>query len=222
MGNNLTSPNSITAPCNLSDLKGWYTEEISNIENEAVRSIMMLVGRSLDELVRWPTRSVLFWQGCDRVVEKGSKTKYHQYPEQLKAVAKAAKVYLDGRVNGPAIAAFMISGGERPERFGSSNAWSVHHLYSGKFPYLGRKSTTHAAKSCEHFTQSAGLVAVHPITDALCDESPALTWLLRAKAFDRFGYDPDGVFSSNRDRLGFAGSTCEIMFRSEPEIVSNR
>jgi hypothetical protein len=94
-------------------------------------------------------------------------------------MARARGVVLDTRPNGPAIAAFILAGGIRPERFGSSNAWSVHHLYSGKFPYIGPKTTTHAAKESGHFTQSAGLVAAHPIADALVDEFPFFAWLLR-------------------------------------------
>jgi hypothetical protein len=80
----------------------------------------------------------------------------------------------------------------------------VHHLYSGKFPLPIQVGTTHAAKGPTHFTQSAGLVAVHPVADSLCDESPALTWLLRAESFRRFGYDPDGAFSSAPNVYGFA------------------
>ncbi|MGH2361673.1 MAG: hypothetical protein ACRDGM_14170 [bacterium] len=117
-------------------------------------------------------------------------------------MAKARRVVLDTRPNGPAIASFVLAGGTRPERFGSSNAWSVHHLYSGKFPYIGRETTTHAAKECNHFTQSAGLVAAHPVADALVDEFPFFAWFLRAQAHLLFGYDPDGVFSSARNDTG--------------------
>jgi len=127
-------------------------------------------------------------------------------------MAKTQCVVLDGRPNGPAIASFRLAGGKRPPRFGSSNSWSIHHLYSGKFPYPGYQETTHAAKSCLHFTQSAGLIAVHPIADAMVDEFPFFAWLLRGGAFLRFGYDPDGVFSSSRDDCGFiAGRVCRVI-----------
>jgi len=87
----------------------------------------------------------------------------------------------------------------RPERFGSSNAWSVHHLYSGKFLYYERS------------TQSAGVVAVHPVADAV-DEFPFLTWLLRARVYQKFGYDPDSAFSKTRDEYGFKqGRACEVI-----------
>ena len=75
-----------------------------------------------------------------------------------------------------------------------------------------RQATTHAARSPDHFTQSAGLIAAHPIADALADEYPFFSWFLRAHAFVRFRYDPDSVFSCVQDPLGFAvGSSCEIL-----------
>jgi hypothetical protein len=70
----------------------------------------------------------------------------------------------------------------------------VHHIYDGKFPAPDRPTTTHAVKDPQLFTQSAGLVAVHPIADALADEVAYFAWLLRREAFDRFRFDPDGVF----------------------------
>jgi hypothetical protein len=119
---------------------------------------------------------------------------------------------LDTRANGPAVVAFQIAGGTRPGRFGSFNAWSIHHVYSGKFPYIGRTNRTHAIKEGRHFTQSAGLIATHPVADALCDEFPFFAWLLRAESFRRFGYDPDGVFSARQNKFGFAaGYHCEMV-----------
>lgn len=81
----------------------------------------------------------------------------------------------------------------------------MHHIYSGKFPYGAGRQTLHAAKHELHFTQSAGLVAVHPVADALCDELPCFSWLLRGMAFERFRYDPDSVFGAATNEFGFAG-----------------
>jgi len=175
-------------------------------------TVLGTVGDTLDVFVRWPKRALLLWPECDRVPPPGKKHKYFKYPVHIKEMADTIKYQLDGRLNGPAIAAFRIAGGERPERFGSSNAWSVHHLYSGKFPYFGREKTTHAAKECLHFTQSAGVIAVHPVADALVDEFPFFTWLLRARAYDRFGYDPDHAFAEDHDEFGFVKArSCEII-----------
>jgi hypothetical protein len=154
----------------------------------------------------------LLWPDCDRIPLPGQKQKYHTYPAHPRALGKSAGVYLDRRPNGPAIAAFLLAKGARPARFGSSNNWSIHHLYSGKFPYRGVEKTLHAQKACYHFTQSAGLVAVHPVADALVDEFPFFAWLLRAEAFRRFGYDPDQVFGVNHDAFGFVpGNHCRVI-----------
>jgi hypothetical protein len=166
----------------------------------------------LDGFLRWAERPLLLWRGCDRVPEPGKRQKYFSYPKPIKSLAISNGFRLDTRPNGPAIAAFLAAGGTRPDRFGSSNSWSIHHLYSGKFPYIGRDTTMHASKDGLHFTQSAGLVAAHPIADALVDEFPFFTWFLRALAFKRFGYDPDSAFGESSE-LGFAvGHSCEIVF----------
>ena len=66
-----------------------------------------------------------------------------------------------------------------------------------------------------HFTQSAGLVAIHPIADVLSHEFPFFAWLLRGTAFNRFGYDPDGVFGTKPTPYGFAsGIDVEVMARA--------
>ena len=49
-------------------------------------------------------------------------------------------------------------------------------------------------KDAALFTEAAGLVAAHPFADALADEVPYFAWLLRAEAYQRFGFDPDAVF----------------------------
>ena len=162
-----------------------------------------MVVENEEAFVAWPRSALLLWRGCDRVPEDGKRQKYFSYPDVIKAKARSAGIVLDTRPNGPAIAAFQLAGGSRPPRFGSSNAWSIHHLYSGKFPYHVRNSTTHAAKNGDHFTQSAGLIAAHPVADALVDEFPFFAWYLRAEAHQRFGYDPDGVFGPEVDELGF-------------------
>ncbi len=199
-------------PCKLDDLSGWFAKELTQVSSEPVRTVLQTVEANLSAFVRWAGEAVLLWPGCDRVPEPGKKAKYHSYPEHLRKMARTAGVTLDTRVNGPAIASFLLAGGQRPKRFGSTNAWSIHHLYSGKFPYCARQSTTHAAKDCNHFTQSAGLIATQPIADALSDEFPFFAWLLRAKAYLQFGYDPDRAFCSHVDSYGFVvGRQCRVI-----------
>jgi hypothetical protein len=48
----------------------------------------------------------------------------------------------------------------------------------------------------------------------MSDEYPFFAWSLRAEAFNRFGYDPDGVFAGSPvDDLGFvAGRAPQIIY----------
>jgi len=209
---NLSSPNGIVEPCSLENLEFWYDRELQQVPSPAERDVLAAVAQNLDAFVRWPREALLLWPGCDRIPEPGQGQKYFSYPVHIRALAREARISLDTRPNGPAIATFLLAGGTRPRRFGSSNAWSIHHLYSGKFPYVGRPSTTHAIKECDHFTQSAGLIATHPVADALVDEFPFFTWLLRAMAYVQFGYDPDCAFTSDVDETGFVrGRECRIV-----------
>jgi hypothetical protein len=218
---NLDSPNAIEAPCCLNDLLGWFTAEMQAVRDPVVRRVVLEAGGHLDHFVRWPEKALLLWTGCCRI-------KGYSYPLVIKRVHKLLKANrvvngsadgavpqvpnLDTRANGPAIAAFHIANGTRPKRFGSMNSWHLHHLYSGKFPYIGRKTTCHAVKEGLHFTQSAGVIAVHPVADQMCDEFPAFAWMLRAISFQKFGYDPDGVFSNNaHDVYGFVGKGCTLI-----------
>jgi len=50
---------------------------------------------------------------------------------------------------------------------------------------------------------SAGLVAIHPVAEALKDEYFYFAWLLRHEAFLRFKYDPDAVLSEETGEYGF-------------------
>lgn len=200
---NLKSPNRIKRIPQLSSLQEWFSEEMSSSPiRESERRLLNEIVDSLDEFVKWAERPLVLWRGCSR------ERKYHSYPIQIKSAAKILEVKLDTRTNGPAVAAFRIAGGVRPSRYGSTNGWSVHHLYSGKFPAPNTDSTTWAAKSSEHMTQAAGLVAIHPIADQACDEYPFFAWLLRAHAFNKFRYDPDGVMTTEPlSELGFAANT---------------
>ncbi len=160
--------------------------------SEAVLEIAESVWTQREAFICWPERELLLMSGTVR-------ESYHKYPADVRAKLEAAKVPVDTRSNGPAISAFKLAGGERPKRHGGRREWSVHHIYDGKFPAPGRTTTTHAVKDGRYFTHSGGLVAVHPIADALADEVPYFAWLLRAEAFRRFKFDPDNVFNGTDD-----------------------
>jgi hypothetical protein len=147
------------------------------------------------DYIKWPSKARLLWPGCIRV-------KYHQVPDRIKEEARSRGVQVDSRSNGPAIMAFLLAGGERPIR-SNGQGWHIDHIYDKKFPWPTRGRSLHAVKDGRHFTQSAGLVAIHPIAEALKDEYFYFAWLLRHEAFLRFGYDPDAVFSEKAGEYGF-------------------
>ena len=150
-------------------------------------SVIDQVWKYRSEYLRWPTRPHLFAPGVARDV------KYHHYtPAQLDSL-KHNNIRPDRRSNGPAIMSFLVAGGERPMRE-TGRGWHIHHIYDGKFPLPPRKTSSHAVKEPSLFSEAAGLVAAHPIADALADELAYFAWLLRYEAFRRFGFDPDGVF----------------------------
>lgn len=53
------------------------------------------------------------------------------------------------------------------------------------------------------FTLHPGLVAIHPVAEALKDEYSYVAWRLGHEAFLRFNYDPDDVFSEKIEQHGF-------------------
>ena len=147
--------------------------------------------------VRWAKRAELLWDGCIRA-------RFHSYPEALRSAAKQAGFRLDARSNGPAIAAFLLAGGERPVRDDNGQGWSIHHLYDGKFPFETKDETLHAVKDGTQFTQSAGLIAVHPLFDRAIEIYPEIALTMRLEAMQRFSYDPDGAFGGGPiNRYGF-------------------
>ena len=207
---NLKSPNAIATIPPYDKLEDWISSEfeackLSKHEAAVLRELVS----SVNSFVKFAGRRLLLWDGCTRV------RKYHTYPTEIKVLAKAKGIALDRRTNGPAIAAFLLSDGERPKRYGSNNGWSIHHIYSGKFPAIGETEAIWAAKSEKHMTQAAGLVAIHPIADQACDEYPFFAWYLRAMAFQKFCYDPKKVFCEKINSLGFADGSdpCVVVFK---------
>ena len=202
-------------PCQLDDLSGWVEADVASIPEQAHRCVILEVNANLDSFVKWPERAELLWSSCDRIPNPDRKRKYHRYPEMLKALFRERGIKLDGRGNGPAVAAYLVAGGERPKRNGNKG-WSVHHIYDRNFPYPGATESMWAVRDPRHFTQSAGLVAIHPVADALADEFAIFAWRLRAESFLRFGYDPDGVFKGAPDEYGFAGRRCQRVRCDDP------
>jgi len=159
------------------------------------KRIISEVGDHKADYIKWPAKARLLWPGCVRV-------KYHRIPDRIKQEATSKGIHVDSRSNGPAIMSFLLAGGERPTR-PNGQGWHIDHIYDGKFPWVTKSSSLHAVKDEKHFTQAAGLVAIHPVAEALKDEYFYVAWRLRHEAFRRFGYDPDQVFCERVDERGF-------------------
>jgi len=161
------------------------------------RRIISEVWEHKTEFIQWPAKAILLWPKCVRI-PKG----FHKYPEEINKELKSKGIKIDPRTNGPAIMSFLLAGGQRPIR-SNNQGWMIDHIYDGKFPWTTDGETMHAVKDGNHFTQSAGLVAIHPIAEALRDEYFYFSWLIRYESFLRFNYDPDMVFCNKIDELGF-------------------
>jgi len=178
----------------MSQFHSILNQEFSKLTGSEKKIINEVWGRRAD-YIRWPARARLLWPGCVRV-------KYHQIPDGIKEEAASKGVQVDSRSNGPAIMSFLLAGGERPRR-SNGQGWHIDHIYDRKFPWPTRGRSLHAVKDGSHFTQAAGLVAIHPVAEALKDECYHFAWLLRREAHLRFNYDPDAVFSGKIDEYGF-------------------
>ncbi len=203
MNYNIDSNNHLRHSIDTNNINQWFENEICDL-NSDIKHIVKYTYDHLDSFCSWPKKPILLWEGCNRKPNDGEKQKYHPlYPKIIQDKAKNKGIKLDRRSNGPAIASFEFADGERPQRYGNKNKWNIHHIYSGKFPYKTAGKTLHAKENGLHFTQSAGLIAVHPILDSICDEIPAFSWVMRFRSWQKFGYDPDKAFSNNIDTYGF-------------------
>ena len=68
---------------------------------------------------------------------------------------------------------------------------------------MTRRTSFHPVKNRRRFTQSAGLVAIHPVAEAPEDEQFHSAWLLGHEAFPGFDCDPDAIFSEEIGDYGF-------------------
>lgn len=185
----------------LNRIHAWYAclpEFIRRMECECdplLARLTTLVWSNRRRFVRWPKAEVLLWKGLRRRNEH-SNPRCYKYPADVLARLQQLGIDRDTRSNGPAIAAFKLAGGVRPKRRDLDWGWAIHHIYDGRFVAPHRTRSLHATQKGDHFTNSAGLVALHPIADGLAGECGYFAWLLRFEAFVRFHYDPDSAFAT--------------------------
>ena len=163
--------------------------------NNSLNRIANEIWSDKDRFIRWPNPSLLFWTGLIRHPD-GRKKDCYKFSTKHKVLLKRANLEEDARNNGPAILSFRLAGGDRPKRSDfPRHHWSIHHIYDGRFPARLGAPVLHATRNGDHFTQSAGLVALHPVADGFVGDCAYFAWLLRYESFERFNYDPDKVFN---------------------------
>lgn len=102
-------------------------------------------------------------------------------------------------------------GNGRPDSAAQTHGQSITFIRANFHSVVSARPRTRL-RTQTHFTQSAGLIAVHPVADALVDEFPFFAWLLRAKSYIRFGYDPDAAFTLRVNDFGFEiNRSCRIV-----------
>lgn len=172
-----------------------YREKATDNERE----IAEWVWKRKSDFIRWPP------DGCKNNPEfpgwrRDKEVGFHVFTPEDRQRLRNAGITPDRRSNGPAIGAYlmacqgMVINDCRPLRSDGRHRWSIHHIYDGRFPATEGGVCLRAVKDGQHFTHPAGLVAIHPVADALADEVGYFAWLLRWEAKCRFGYDPNKVF----------------------------
>ena len=170
-----------------------FVERMGDAKSDPGVQMSRIVWNEREKFVCWPKRPLLFWPGLTRSKDGKSKNCYGECPVEQRR--QLGDMEPDLRNNGPAIQSFLLAQGTRPRRTDMpAFGWSIHHIYDGRFPADHEHRPTWAAYHGNYFTEAAGLVALHPIADALAAHIGFFVWLLRYEAFTRFDFDPDGVF----------------------------
>lgn len=131
---------------------------IQDLRNDLSIEILLIVDevwKNREKFIHWPTQPLLFMPGTVR-----NTARFHEYNvDQLRELG-AMGVTVDRRSNGPAIMAYLLAGDIRPRRANGRRCWSIHHIYDGQHPHPQRDTTIRAVAHGDHFTQTAGLVAI--------------------------------------------------------------
>jgi hypothetical protein len=183
---------------------------------------LALARTGLPQCYRFAERSQLFWRGITRGNRNATAAVGDEDFDAKKFILEAGEKHyhpllkrflLDNGITlsppfpiTPEEIAFALAGGgslQRPD----GGLWSLTHLYDGRHPFEERATTLNAYNEGDHFTESAGLVAVSPACGDYL-ESGCVVKTLRWVAFEEFSYDPDHYFNADsdaHDQFGFVG-----------------
>jgi hypothetical protein len=186
------------------DAPHWLKAMWRDRFNVGVQS-SIAIWRQRETYFRWPKQARNFSSefALNWVRHKDGKRKdCYNYPQPLADEITRRGFRVDRHNNGSAIVSFLLAEGERPLRpFPSRWGWTIHHIYDGQHPHFQNEQVPHAKvphaiNDPNLFTDSRGLVAVHPFADYIAMREPLLAWLLRWEASKRFpGFDPMEVFN---------------------------
>ena len=182
-------------------LTEWARVECDRLPDAAVRPIAGAVVSSIGEFVKWADRAELLIEGCDRTQN------YHKFPPQIIHRARAQRVPLDARSNGPAIVAFLLAGGRRPTRFGHTYGWPIHHQYhETQFRERPRDGSTHSRlprrSAKREFAGDAPVPVVAGLAGPAFQRSPTEAASHRFRRCSSAGPHRDHVFNDHGQALG--------------------
>jgi hypothetical protein len=180
---------------------------------------LALARTGLSEHYRFAERAELFWRGITRgnrnmtagldapdadVKDFILKVCGNHYHPSLREFLVNNRVMLDSPFPvTPEEVAFTLAGGSlQPSE--DEGDWRLRHLYDGQHAFEGRDLTLNSYDDGDHFTESAGLVAVRSTSDDDLGQYGCVVKTLRWCAFENFGYDPDRYFDpGEHDQFGF-------------------
>lgn len=189
--------------------------------SEVERHCLAVARTGLSEQYCFAERAQLFWRGITRgnrnmtagldasdadVKDFILRICENHYDPALRQflVANGVKLISPFPVT-PEEVAFTLAGGSL-QPSDNEGHWKLRHLYDGKHPFEGRDRTLNSYEHGDHFTESAGLVAVRSTSDDDLGEYGCIIKTLRWSAYETFAHDPDHyivVDPDSHDQFGF-------------------
>jgi hypothetical protein len=182
---------------------------------------LALARTGLPEQYRFAERAELLWRGITRgnrnitagldapdadVKDFILRVSDHHYHPVLRQFFVDNGVKLDSPFpTTPEEVAVTLAGGSI-QASEDDGHWRLRHLYEGKHAFEGRDHTLNSYDDGDHFTESAGLVAVRSTCDDDFGRYGCIITTLRWCVFDAFNYDPDHYFVPDpgaHDQFGF-------------------
>ncbi len=95
------------------DTVAQFLANIDGLPRSSDRDLLRVVASNLSDWILFPPTAVLLWDGC---VRKDTRTDKYVYPPLMKQRVKDLGHSINTLSNGPAIMAYLASGGIRPMR----------------------------------------------------------------------------------------------------------